>query len=80
MSNKNWKLRFDFYFPEQNICLEYQGIQHYDFTNKFYSEEGQERDNLKREYCRNNNIKLIEIPYTDFNKINWNYLKEKIYD
>ena len=79
LSNKNWRLRFDFYFPEYNICLEYQGIQHYDSTNKFYSEEGQERDNIKREYCKNNNIKLIEIPYTDYNKITWEYLKEKLY-
>lgn len=79
LSNKNWKLRFDFYFPEYNICLEYQGIQHYDSTNKFYSEEGQERDNIKRDYCKNNNIKLIEIPYTDYDKITWEYLKEKLY-
>lgn len=79
LSNKNWKLRFDFYFPEYNICLEYQGIQHYDSTNKFYSDEGQERDNIKRDYCKNNNIKLIEIPYTDYDKITWEYLKEKLY-
>ena len=79
LSNKNWKMRFDFYLPELNICLEYQGIQHYDSTNKFYSKEGQERDNIKRDYCKNNNIKLIEISYLDYDKITWEYLKEKLY-
>ena len=79
LSNKNWKMRFDFYLPELNICIEYQGIQHYDPTNKFYSKEGQERDDVKRNYCKNNNIKLIEISYLDYDKITWEYLKEKLY-
>ena len=79
ISDKKGKLRFDFYLPEQNICLEYQGIQHYNSTSRYYSKEGQKRDDLKREYCQNNNIKLIEIPYTDYNKITWEYLKEKLY-
>ena len=41
-------------------------------------EDGQIRDNLKREYCIKNSINLIEIPYWDFNKINYEYIKEKI--
>lgn len=31
----------------------------------------------KREYCQKHNIKLVEIPYIDYDKINWEYLKEK---
>jgi hypothetical protein len=29
----------------------------------------QKIDQIKREYCKNNNIKLLEIPYWDFDKI-----------
>jgi hypothetical protein len=35
-------------------------------------------DNLKRDYCKNKNIKLIEIPYWDFDKISLEYLQERI--
>ena len=83
-SNKNYKLRFDFaIFKGQNLhCLiEYQGIQHYQSSPQFDKWENpterQERDNIKREYCKNNNIVLIEIPYTDEKKLDWKYLKEK---
>lgn len=62
------ELPFDFYLPEQNVCIEYQGIQHYakiDFfdgdTDNF--ETRKLRDNIKRKYCKDNNILLLEIPY-----------------
>ena len=63
--------------------IEYQGIQHYSYNaswkcSKDAFEDGQIRDNLKREYCIKNSINLIEIPYWDFNKINYEYIKEKI--
>lgn len=82
-----YALPFDFAIFEENILLcliEYQGRQHYKegfvFDNGEDSlEYRQYRDNIKREYCRKNNIKLIEIPYTDFEKVSWTYLKEKIY-
>ena len=83
-SNKNYKLRFDFAIFKENTlhCLiEYQGIQHYKPNTEFdiheSLEERQSRDNIKRKYCLDNKIKLIEIPYTDLNKITWEYLKEK---
>jgi len=74
-------LSFDFYLPEHNICIEYQGKQHYIpliafYHKKFTIKEStdnlksqQKRDKIKKEYCKNNNIKLIEIPYWDFNNI-----------
>lgn len=77
-SPKGKSLMFDFaiFKNEQLHCLiEYQGIQHYDKTSKYYSEDGQIRDNQKKDYCKKNNIKLIEIPYIDYDKINWEYLK-----
>lgn len=69
-------LRFDFYLPEHNLCIEYQGEQHY--HRNFSGEEGlikqQYNDELKRQYCKDNLIKLVEIPYWDFDKINEEYL------
>lgn len=62
-------LRFDFYLPEYNICIEYQGIQHYKPISYFGGKTNYDitkiRDNIKKEYCKNNNIKLIEIKYSD---------------
>lgn len=77
------KLRFDFYLPNYNCCIEYQGKQHYEYNKNWVQtkeefKEGIKRDKIKKEYCQQNNIKLIEIPYTDYNKINYEYLKEKI--
>lgn len=72
------KLRFDFYLPDINTCIEYQGEQHYFPVNfkggesKDYLDEfknNQIRDNIKREYCKDNKITLIEIPYTEKNNI-----------
>ena len=66
-------LRFDFYIPKSNICIEYDGMQHYQPIEHFGGEERQKedniRDNIKTEYCKNNNIKLIRISYLDFEKI-----------
>jgi hypothetical protein len=67
------KLRFDFYIPDKNLCIEYNGIQHYkpiDYLGgdvRFINQ--QENDNIKREFCRNNNISLLEISYLEFKKI-----------
>jgi len=74
-----YPLPFDFYLPDLNICIEYQGKQHYekvDFTGKMSDYQLKnnlnnikKHDKIKKEYCKNNNITLIEIPYWDFNKI-----------
>lgn len=82
-----YTLPFDFAIFENEtlICLiEYQGRQHYEESFVFDKdnetfEYRKYKDNIKREYCQKNNIKLIEIPYTDLEKITWKYLEEKIY-
>ena len=60
-------LPFDFYLPNYNICIEYQGKQHYEPIEYFGGEESllytQHHDKIKQDYCENNNIKLICIPY-----------------
>lgn len=76
-------LRFDFYLPNYNICIEYDGKQHFkpqDFSGNGNSEsefkETQLRDNIKTQYCKDNNIKLIRIPYWEFNNIETIITKE----
>lgn len=67
------KLKFDFYLPEKNICIEFNGEQHYK-PIKFYG--GKQKFNkqkridfTKRNYCKEKNIKLIEIPYWKIKRI-----------
>lgn len=80
-----YKYRYDFgIFDQQKLkCLiEYNGKQHYSTSGGWNTSDQlqltQLRDNLKLEYCKNNNIPLIIIPYTDYNKIDINYIKERI--
>lgn len=67
-SHKN-KLRFDFYLPELNTCIEYQGEQHYNPISIFGGEDALKKqiikDQVKRKYCTENNIKLLEVSYKD---------------
>jgi very-short-patch-repair endonuclease len=67
------KLRFDFYLPEQNTVIEFDGTQHY-YPTSFSSDKSKEtmdknlqynkeRDKIKTQYCLDNNIRLIRIPY-----------------
>lgn len=66
-------LRFDFYLPKQNICIEYDGEQHFKIIEYFGSRseymKRRHRDKLKDQYCLDNNIKLIRIPYTKYKEI-----------
>lgn len=62
-------LPFDFYIPEYNILIEYNGIQHYKPIGLFGGEEHlkyrQNNDNIKKNYCKENNIPLLIIRYDD---------------
>ena len=62
-------------------CLvEYQGIQHYnpEALHGSWENTPQEHDKMKNECCKKQNICLIEIPYTDFDIIDWVYLKNNL--
>jgi hypothetical protein len=69
-------LRFDFFLPDYNCCIEYDGQQHFRASKRFGGEENLKivkiRDSIKDEYCKNNNIKLIRISYLDniYEKLN----------
>lgn len=65
-------LPFDFYLPEHNICIEFDGRQHFepvDFAGKGneWAEEQfiktKKHDEIKTKYCKDNNIHLLRIPY-----------------
>ena len=66
----------DFYLPKQNIAIECQGIQHFEpidfFDGRQDFHERIVNDNLKYQYCINNNIKIVY--YTE------NYAVEKLID
>lgn len=68
-----YTLPFDFYLPDYNYCIEFDGEQHFEIFKYFGGLDKfidtKIRDTVKNEYCKNNNIKLIRIPYWDFNKI-----------
>lgn len=78
----NHKLPFDFYLPELNTCIEYDGKQHFEPIERFGGVEGfteqKKNDNIKTEFCKNNNIKLIRIPYYDYKNIETILSKELI--
>lgn len=60
----NKKLRFDFYVNNQYL-IEFDGKQHFTQSKNWEPlEEVQYRDNLKNQWCKENHIQLIRIPYT----------------
>ncbi len=67
LRSKTSYLAFDFYLPDYNLCIEYDGQQHYESvkhwggTKQFGST--QLRDQLKNQFCLDNNIRLLRIPY-----------------
>lgn len=60
-------LFFDFYLPECNTYIEYNGKQHYEDTGGYYKgklRDLQERDQLKEDWCKQVGATLVVIPYT----------------
>jgi len=62
-------LPFDFYLPNYNICIEFDGIQHFKSIKYFGGEkrliEQKIKDKIKNEHCKNNNIHLLRIRYDE---------------
>jgi len=71
-------LRFDFFLPQYNATIEYQGEQHYRASSNFGGEKEfqirQRNDQIKRDYCKEKQITLLELPYT----LSCDDIKEKI--
>ena len=64
-------LFFDFYLPKYNLCIEYDGDQHFKPVAIFGGDQTHrkivERDNIKNEYCQKNNIHLLR--FNRFDKV-----------
>lgn len=73
----NIKYKFDFAIFQDNklkYLIEYDGEQHFNPKCQFGNNVESyykivERDNIKNLYCKNNNIPLIRIPYTQYNNL-----------
>jgi hypothetical protein len=67
LSFKGNKLRYDFYLLEKNICIEFDGEQHYKPLSYFGGAASYndlvKNDEIKTKYCAKNNILLIRIKY-----------------
>lgn len=67
-------LKPDFWLPDYNLYIEYNGKQHYEDVDYFHSddwnlEDQQERDRTMRWYCEKHDHQLLEIPYWDYDHI-----------
>ena len=78
--NKN-PLPFDFYLPDYNLCIEYDGELHFKSPEIFGGLERlkstKKNDRIKNKWCKDNNIRLLRINYLKKNKIN-RILNERI--
>ena len=74
------KYRYDFYLPDLNLLIEYDGPQHFRPVEAFGGEIGFEktlhRDHMKNKLAKENKIKLLRIIYLDFKKIESTLIKK----
>jgi very-short-patch-repair endonuclease len=67
-------LAFDFYLPNYNLCIEYDGKQHFNPIRFFGGLESfnymKNNDLIKNKYCIKENIKLLRIKYNEYKHIN----------
>ena len=66
-NKKGTTQRMDFCvcFRDRYYCVEFNGEQHYINNSWDNLENTQKLDKLKKEYCKENNIIFVEIPYTE---------------
>lgn len=69
LSGLTHRYSYDFYLPDQQILIEFQGQQHYMPIDIFGGVEvfkvQQQNDEYKRKFARDNGYTLIEVPYTE---------------
>ena len=62
-------LPFDFYLPDLNMCIEFDGKQHFESVGFWGGDDGlkyrQFNDSIKTGYCDDNDIRLVRISYAD---------------
>jgi len=64
---------FDFYLPQFNLIVEYDGLQHFQEVEYYGSKNGfrtrKSNDDIKNQFCLSNKIKLLRIPHTEHQNI-----------
>lgn len=77
LKNKQY-LRYDFYLPDYNLLIEFDGEQHY-FDIRYEGEvnDVNKRDKMKDNYAKEHNIDLLRIPFWEIDNIE-KILKEKL--
>lgn len=72
------RLRFDFFLPNHNLCIEYDGEGHYHPINRNGSPNtiiqndfiaSKRRDGIKNKFCEDNGISLLRIPFWQYKDI-----------
>ena len=73
VTKKGARMKPDFYLPDYNLVIEFNGLQHYESVDYFGGIETltktQERDKIKKELLLEHKIETFEIPYWDFDDI-----------
>lgn len=68
----NYLAKFDFYVDNKYL-IEYDGIYHFEVAFSWGTQEKlqttQQHDKFKNQWCKENNIPLIRIPYTRFQNL-----------
>ena len=77
------KLYFDFFLPDYNILLEYDGEQHFSANGRAWNTEDnliktQNRDKIKNDYCLQKQIPLIRIAYSNYDALDDSYIQRLI--
>lgn len=74
---KEWDIGihyFDFYLPELNLIIEYNGVQHYEYNPYFHhSKENfiyrKQKDEIKKEKCLSEGINYLSISYKNYHHL-----------
>ena len=70
--NSGKRARFDFYV-ENNYIIEFDGQQHFSYSTGWNTKEKmiqtQERDKFKNNWCKENNIPIIRIPFWEIDNL-----------
>ena len=82
VNSRGYLLEIDVAVPGRRIAFEFQGEQHYEPIELFGGAEKfstqRENDRCKRNLLRQQGWKLIEIPYTDRDRISRSYLIQRL--
>ena len=71
--------RFDFFLPDENLCIEYDGQGHFQIVNYSGKDnkdtltrvlwDTQERDLAKDRFCADSGIRILRISYDEYDRI-----------